>query len=62
MHVNVTAATLISVEEAGFVDTARMTGKMIPMAGVSAIVSYIVYMEFYGIHWTVMVQMPIPDF
>jgi hypothetical protein len=33
MHVYVTTAALISVE-AGFVDTARITGKMKPMAGV----------------------------
>lgn len=58
MHVNVAAATLISVEgagfalisveEAGFVDTATNNGQNDADGRRSAIVSHGVYMEYMG--------------
>jgi hypothetical protein len=57
MHVNVTAATLISVEgRTGVCRYSTNDGQNDTDGRRSAIVSYIVYMEFYGMHWTVMVQ------
>lgn len=46
MHVNVAAATLISVEGAGFVDTATNNGQNDADGRRLVIVSYGVYMEY----------------
>lgn len=54
MHVNVTTETLISMEEVGFVDTTRITGKMKPMAGVRRWRIYRIY-EVYGMDSTAIV-------